>query len=49
VADQAKECDHKLPAATDEHRERITMHLERQSVQKQLCKSVRAPQTLGSL
>jgi hypothetical protein len=28
----AKECDYKLPAATDEHREMITMHLEMQSV-----------------
>jgi hypothetical protein len=41
--------DYKLPAAADEHREKSMMLLERQSVQKQLCKSVWAPQTLGSL
>jgi hypothetical protein len=43
-----KECDYKLPAATDERRDGHHA-FERQSVQKQLCKSVRAPQTLGSL
>jgi hypothetical protein len=40
--------DYKLPAA-DEHREKSMMLLKRQSVQKQLSQSVRAPQTLGSL
>jgi hypothetical protein len=43
----SKDSEYKLPTAADKHREEITMLLRWQSVQKQLCKSVQAPQPLA--
>jgi hypothetical protein len=43
LLNQLQDGHYKLQAATDKSREKVMMRLEWQSVQKQLCQSVRAP------